>query len=128
MTMKLRKVPKVSPPRRPLPWADEEEATAGDERFVWESLVPRLVHPLTLSVVEALLRADRPLSATEMAPMLAARHELVLYHCKHLAGAGVLEIAGIQTHPERNAEEPCFRFPARVTASPPSRAEYATAG
>jgi hypothetical protein len=87
-------VRKVLPPELPASATEEDEVTltAESERFVWESLVPRLVHPLKLAIIEALLRTGLPLSPVDLAAMLDSSDEFILYHCKYLANVGIIEV------------------------------------
>jgi len=71
-------------------------ATAGSEAppFYWEALVPHLVHPVKVAVIEALLWVDRPLSSTDLMKLFA-REDMGLshisYHVRALAKIGVLK-------------------------------------
>lgn len=119
--MRLSKISRLLSPKPSFSPADERKAVkAGAERFVWESLAPRLIHPDKRSIIEALIRVGKPLSPRDLAQMLDARYELIDFHCKYMARAGVLEIAEIQTS-HRDAEEPCFFFPFPDRSSPPPR-------
>jgi hypothetical protein len=61
--------------------------SSGDERrFDWMSLVPRVVHPLKVAIVEALLWIDQPLSASDLSKVFDREFSLglVSYHLKEL--------------------------------------------
>lgn len=65
----------------------------GDEPyFDWGALVPRVVHPLKLSMVEAFIWIDEPLSATCLCKSLGI-HTLGLfnYHLGQLAKWGAVK-------------------------------------
>jgi DNA-binding transcriptional ArsR family regulator len=68
----------------------------GDESgFDWTRLVPHLVHPLKVSIVEALWWVGEPLSASDLTKMIGdidygISH--VSYHMVRLARAGGLEV------------------------------------
>ena len=69
---------------------------AGSEAspFDWEALVPRVVHPVKVAVIEALLWVDQPLSSTDLM-RLFSREDLGLshisYHVRALAKMRVLK-------------------------------------
>lgn len=68
-------------------------ASEGGEPFDWSSLVPRLVHPLKVSIVEALQWIGEPLSATDLAKLFdddAVSLSHVSYHLVSLAKTGAL--------------------------------------
>jgi dihydrofolate reductase len=105
--MKAHKVPKVTPSDFSPCLADEGEVIAEGGRFVWESLVPRLIHPLKLAIIEALLAAGRPVAPSDLASILEETPRCVRYHCGHMAESGVLRL-----HPgEQDDEEPTYFFP-----------------
>lgn len=68
----------------------------GGEPFDWATLVPRVVHPLQVAVVEAMWWIDRPLSASELE--LVFDHEfglsLISYHLLQLKKAEAVEEVG----------------------------------
>ncbi len=69
----------------------------GGEGFAWSTLVPQVVHPLKVAIVEALLWVDRPLSATDLTKLFDnERHSVahVSYHLIKLAEIGALEVMG----------------------------------
>ena len=73
------------------------DAAAGDEEFIWRSLVPRLVHPVRLQIIEALIDKGAPLTAEELTPLVPAAEgntDLLRYHVKAMTEAGALEGAG----------------------------------
>lgn len=63
-------------------------------RMDWEKLVPRLIHPTKVFVIEAMLWIERPLSATELqkiadgTPVISS----FSYHLDRLVESGVLEV------------------------------------
>lgn len=70
--------------------------TAGSEAppFEWEALVPHLVHPIKVAVIEALLWVDQPLSSTDLMKLFC-REDMGLshisYHVRALAKMRVLK-------------------------------------
>jgi hypothetical protein len=113
--MKISSTPNATPDSTPPSSKGSREgadAQAGDEQFIWTSLVPRLVHPAKLAIIEALIEAGRPLSAEDLKPLVPAvdgNVELLRYHAKSMVEAGVLEVASTQVGAA--AEVPCFYFP-----------------
>lgn len=89
--------------------------------YVWEALASRLLHPVKLVILEALLWVGEPMSATGMAAMLEDPdyyHGLLSYHVAEMAKAGVIVLTGRRT--VRGAEELFFYFPpARESSGPP---------
>jgi hypothetical protein len=83
---------------------------AGNEQFVFRSLVPRLVHPTKLAIVEALIGAGRGLSVDDLIPRLPEDSEdAIRYHANSMVKVGVLEVSSLQIRAA--SEDPCFYFP-----------------
>lgn len=61
--------------------------------FNWETLVPLLVHPVKVEVIEAMAWIGLPLSATDLDRVLRGRVgvSLLSYHLRKLAEVGALE-------------------------------------
>jgi hypothetical protein len=97
------------------------------EQFVWDELTPRLIDPTRLAIIEALLWLQRPLAASDLAPVLGAPKELVRYHCRVLARAGVLEIVDVRLRPGRGGDESVFDFPVPSPSEPAPSSSVATA-
>jgi len=59
--------------------------------FHWEALVPLLVHPVKVTIIEAMIWIDQPLSATDLDRILQGEFgvSLLSYHLRKL---GELEI------------------------------------
>jgi hypothetical protein len=65
------------------------------ERFDWEGLVPLIVHPVKVAIIEAIEWIEKPLSASELTKViddekLGLSH--VAYHVKKLGEVGVLKV------------------------------------
>jgi hypothetical protein len=92
----------------------EVDDQAGDEHFIWLSLVPRLVHPARLQIVQALIDQGESMSVEELTPLVPqvdGNTDLTRYHAKAMAKAGVLEVVGPnQAQAEGRPEEPAFFF------------------
>jgi hypothetical protein len=86
----------AGPPTMPLPMEEGSRVGAGgDGQVGWDLLVPRLVHPTKVIILESMLWIERPLSATELEQISARDPDLrtFSYHLKHLEELGVLEVA-----------------------------------
>lgn len=61
--------------------------------FNWETLVPLLVHPAKVAMIEAMDWIEEPLSATDLDRLLQdqAGVSLLSYHLRKLAELGVIE-------------------------------------
>lgn len=106
----LRKCSQYSP-------SSQADAGGGprDERFIWESLVPRLLNPGALAIIQVLLQEGRPLSVPELAAAVELTKEHARYHCKAMAKRGVLAVVSDE------GTEPTYFFP-----SPPKRSSSST--
>lgn len=60
--------------------------------FDWAALVPLLVHPMKVEIIESLHRIGRPLSATDLRKIFGGRvlSQTVSYHLGGLAKVGVV--------------------------------------
>lgn len=70
---------------------------ARERAFDWEALVPRVINPTKVTIIEALLYMERELSAAETSkllgdPKLTLPH--VAYHMRSLADMGILVKTG----------------------------------
>jgi hypothetical protein len=85
---------------------------ASDSHFPgWEPFVPKLVHPIKVAVVEALLSVGKPLSAVQLvtdircAGMRVSESNL-RYHLNHLVEIGLLKVVpgppDTDQHPKAN--------------------------
>ncbi len=72
------------------------DAGGGPYPFDWARLVPLVIHPLRVSIIETLAWVGRPLSASELALIFSddMAISLVSYHVTELRKAGVLEPVG----------------------------------
>ena len=84
----------------------------GDQMFIWTSLVPRLVHPTKMAIINVLLEARRPLSADDLIPLLPAvdsNIDLIRYHLRSMVSSGALEVASHEINV--TVDTPQFDFP-----------------
>jgi hypothetical protein len=93
---------------------------AGGERsFDWDALVSRVVHPLKVATVEAMLWIDRPLSSSELTKLFGCQPEVevghVAYHVRCLAEAGVL--TKVRTRQVRGATQTFYSLRDRGEAN-----------
>jgi hypothetical protein len=91
------------------------DTSAEDEQFIWRSLVPRLVHPAKLEMIETLIDKGSPMSVEELTPLIPladGNTDLIRYHAKGMTDAGVLEVAETsQARAAGESREPSFFFP-----------------
>src|SRR3954447_10626633 len=70
-------------------------ASNGDKRenFEWDMLIPHLVHPLKVAIIEAMSWIDEPVSPRELDLVFEEEFgvSLVSYHVRVLVGYGALE-------------------------------------
>lgn len=121
--MKIRRVKNQTPESSP-PSSMADGGAAGEERFVWEALVPRLLHPTKLVIIRSLLRERRPLSLGQLAETAEITVAHAHHHCKSMQREGVLEVVGVAPRPDGQGEEPSYYFPS-PPQSPPSRSAEA---
>ncbi|HYJ22207.1 MAG TPA: hypothetical protein VEW07_09320 [Solirubrobacterales bacterium] len=78
--------------------------------FDWGALVPRLVHPMKVTIIEALSWIGEPLSATDFRKLLDGGFSVgfISYHLKGVAKTGVLEM--VRERPARNSREKFYFF------------------
>lgn len=77
----------------------------GGEQFEWDALVPPLVHPMKVEIIEAMLWVNRPLSAVLLHRLFDKRTHLglVAYHLRTIVEMGFAEKVG--ERPARGALE-----------------------
>ena len=113
--MKIEPTQNVTPRSSPPSTADG--GRSGDERFVWEALVPRLIDPSKLAIIQTLLREGRALTPAELAAAVDVKVELARYQCKSMTNAGVLEIVEPEPDIEGDGDEVSYFFPKPPQAS-----------
>lgn len=64
------------------------------EQFDWNALVPYVIHPLKVAIVEALVWIEQPLSAPDFRKLFNERFStgVISYHLVELAKTGTLEM------------------------------------
>lgn len=115
--MRISTTPNTTPQSTPPSSAGSRgggDEPGGDGQLVWRMLVPRLVHPTRLQIVEVLIEQGRPMCAGELAalvPLVDGNTDLVRYHARAMTKAGTLEVVGAgQGQAEGRPEEPAFYF------------------
>lgn len=81
------------------------------ERFVWEVLAPRLLHPSRLALIQALLKHRRPLTLGELAEAVEITKDQVDHECRSMQEAGVLETVSTVPIAGGERDEPSYFFP-----------------
>jgi hypothetical protein len=81
--------------------ATGDPSGAGGERFPWDALVSRVLHPAQVAIIEAALWIGLPLAPSDIARMLAGDFTLqhAGYHVKALVDLEILEL--VDTEPVR---------------------------
>lgn len=87
---------------------------AEEAPFDWSTLVPRIVHPMKVTVIEAMIWINCPLSATDLVRAFDGEFGLshVSYHLTSLAKVGVLE--KVSQRQVRGTTENFFYFARRL--------------
>lgn len=95
--MRISKVPNVTPHSTPPP-SPGTRGKAGDEYYFLASLLPRLVHPAKLALVEALIEVGEPRSVDDLAQLceLEGKRKEAQRHATEMVEVGALEITSIQ--------------------------------
>jgi hypothetical protein len=90
-----------APHATPTPPIQGETGGAGDELFRWDMLVSRVLHPIQLSMIEALIWIGLPLSPSDLSQMYSGEYSNshTGYHVKVLAAHGIVMLA--DTEPVR---------------------------
>jgi hypothetical protein len=84
----------------------------GDESFDWAGLVPAVVHPLKVAIIEALAWIGEPLSPSELKEVFERQFSisLIAYHVNKLADTGA--IRAVKTRQVRGARQTFYFFTA----------------
>lgn len=86
---------------------ERDEAT-----FDWSLLVPLVVHPIKVTIIEALLWIGEPLSPSDVSKLSGDPRKyslsVVAYHMRELAKLGVVKVA--RRRKVRGSEEKFFYF------------------
>jgi hypothetical protein len=108
-----RTSPKTTPKGRlPIEPGGRREEGEGNEPlpFAWETLVPRVVHPMKVAIVEAIAHVNQPLSASDLKKIFDEEFDLSLisYHVVQLAKLGA--IVKVRERQVRGALEKSYFF------------------
>ena len=90
--------------------------SSGDGVVDWTALVPRMIFPTKLLIIEALQRIDRPMSAVEFEHVFDKSLGLstISYHLTTLAKLGVLR--EVRKRKVRGTQERFYFFTAAVSS------------
>lgn len=93
--------------------------SSGGGSFQWEALIPYLVHPVKVAIIEASQWIEEPISARELDCVFDEQFglPLVSYHVRNLAGMGVLKKEGQQS--VRGALQTFYVLAEKETADSP---------
>jgi hypothetical protein len=119
--MRLFPVRNQTPQSSP-PSSLADGGTGGGERFIWEVLAPRLLHPAKLAFIQTLLKERQPVPLSQLAKAADLTIEHAQYHCKSMERAGVLEVVSVTPRPNGDGDEPLYSFLKLPHPPPPSPA------
>ena len=99
--MRISKAPNATPHSTPpssLGSQGEAGAWREDERYIWTSLVPRLIDPAKLTVVKALIQAREPQSIDDLVREAEPGGDPreIERHMSDMVDAGALEVVSTQ--------------------------------
>jgi len=88
------------------------------DHFNWDTLVPYLIHPVKVAIIEAMEWVDVPVSPRELDRIFDEEFgvSLVAYHMRTLAEVGVVEKVGQQ--PVRGALQTFYALSVKEATSP----------
>jgi hypothetical protein len=77
-----------------MDWRERKTMGGGELALDWGALVPRLVYPTKVLIIEAMDWIGQPLSATELEKIFGRRlsQSVLSYHLVSLAKAGALKL------------------------------------
>jgi hypothetical protein len=96
-------VPHATPTLLPDVPGPGSNGGAGGELVRWDLLVSRLIHPIQLSMIEALLRIGLPISPSDLSQIYGGEYSSshTGYHVQVLVKRRILEL--VDTEPVRGA-------------------------
>lgn len=97
--------------------------TPPSREFNWDTLVPHLIHPAKVAIIEALEWVEVPLSPKELDRIFDEEFgvSLVSYHVRTLMDVGAVE--RVRQEAVRGALQSFYTLVAREPASAPPRCE-----
>lgn len=104
-------IPTLASPRKAI--GNGKPADGDGPPFDWATLVPFCVHPLRVTIIEALVWIGKPLSATDIKKILdnGTTVGLVSYHVKELAKVGAIK--KVRSRQVRGAVETYYKLTPR---------------
>jgi predicted MarR family transcription regulator len=85
--------------------------TMEGDGFKWEKLVPHIIHPLKVTILEAMLWIDQPLSSTDLVKVIDDEEfplSNISYHVRKLLEAGAIK--EVRNRQVRGATETFYFF------------------
>jgi hypothetical protein len=88
------------------------------QTFEWEMLVPRMIHPLKVAIIEAMCWIEEPVSPRELDDVFDEEFglSLVAYHMRGLADVGAVE--RVRQQAVRGALQSFYVLAAKEPADP----------
>lgn len=92
--------------------------TPRNDHFNWDTLVPYLIHPVKVAIIEAMEWVEAPLSPRDLDRIFDEQFgvSLVSYHMRTLAEIGVVE--KVRQRSVRGALQTFYALAAKEPASP----------
>jgi hypothetical protein len=103
-------------------WGCRRSAWSGEvsdnHHFNWDTLVPYLIHPVKVAIIEAMEWVDEPVSPRDLDRIFDEQFgvSLVSYHMRTLAEVGVVE--KVRQRPVRGALQTFYTLSAKEPTSP----------
>jgi hypothetical protein len=90
----------------------------GNDHFNWDTLVPYLIHPVKVAIIEAMEWVDVPLAPRDLDRIFDEEFgvSLVAYHMRTLVDVGVVE--KVRQRPVRGALQTFYALSAKEPTSP----------
>lgn len=98
-------------------------ASGNNQHFNWDTLVPHLIHPMKVAIIEAMSWVEEPVSPRELDRMFGDEYgvSLVAYHVRVLADIGTVE--PVRQQAVRGALQTFYVLTAKEPADSPLHCE-----
>jgi predicted transcriptional regulator len=117
--MKIEPTANATPQSTP-PTGTSCEGEPNIERFVWNSLAPRLIDPSKVEIIQALVRDGGALTLIELARTTSLKVDLLRHQCEAMEEAGVIEVIDRAAQPPGDDHERSYFLPMPPQAHPSS--------